>query len=293
MAIINYSDQLKYTGKGYIDAKMMPVNTVDDLKKIPITQRFEGFTVTVLNGGDPVDYWLIGGVANKYWVPKTIKGVHKDLKLTLEEGFLKLNDREGQVGESIDLNTFFPEITDLYISSVDYTTTNENDVDGIFLCFTYSDNSKKYLDMSNFLSNTYEPGSGIVIDGNVISIDDAIFGRIESIEQSIDNQKIDINDIKDRLSNVINTINQNTQKISENTIEISTLKERVNALSSASEGSTPDGKTIGITDDEQKSLYVKVLKKDGNLLKVDNNEGESGLFASIPIFCEDEELNNN
>lgn len=72
MAIINYSDQLKYTGKGYIDAKMTPVETVDDLKKIPITQRFEGFTVTVLNDGKPQDYWLVGGVANKYWVPKTV-----------------------------------------------------------------------------------------------------------------------------------------------------------------------------------------------------------------------------
>jgi hypothetical protein len=305
MAIINYSDQLKYTGRGYLDSKMMPVKTVDDLKEIPITQRFEGYTVTVLNDGNPQDYWLVGGVANKYWVPKTINGNHKDLKLVLEEGFLKLFDKDGQIGESVDLNDFFPDVpenpeesVDLYISSVEYATSDNEGNNGIFLCFTYSDENKKYLDMSQFLSNTYEQGSGIVINGNVISIDEAILGRIEVIEQVIENHKIDINDIKERLLGITNSVNENTKNISENAqsieqnrINIKSLEERVNALSSASEGSTPDGKTIGITDDEQKALYVKVLEKDGNILKVDTHDGNSGLFASIPVFYEDDELN--
>ena len=154
MGIINYSDQLKYAGKGYLDAKMMPVQTVDDLKSIPITQRFEGFTVTVLNDGNPKDYWLVGGVANKYWVPKTINGNHKDLKLVLEEGFLKLEDNDGQIGNSVDLNQFFPESEDLFIKTVDYVTENEQGDKGVFLCFTYSNESKMYLDMSHFLSKS-------------------------------------------------------------------------------------------------------------------------------------------
>lgn len=308
MAIINYSDQLKYAGRGYLDSKMMPVKTVDDLKEIPITQRFEGYTVTVLNDGNPQDYWLVGGVANKYWVPKTINGNHKDLKLVLEEGFLKLFDKDGQIGDSVDLNEFFPDVpenpeesVDLYISSVEYVTSDNEGNNGIFLCFTYSDDNKKYLDMSQFLSNTYEQGSGIVIDGNVISLDGVIVGRIETLEQVIEEHKIDIKDIKERLSNissVINTVNENSKKISENTkiieqnrLNITSLEERVNALSSAAEGSTPDGKTIGITDDEQKALYVKILEKNGNILKVDTHEGNSGLFASIPVFYEDDELN--
>lgn len=292
MAIINYSDQLKYTGRGYIDAKMMPVQTVEDLKEIPITQRFEGYTVTVLNDGNPQDYWLIGGVANKYWVPKTINGNHKDLKLILEEGFLKLHDNDGQVGNSVNLNDLFPD--DMYISSVDYSTSDNDGNNGVFLCFTYSDDSKKYLDMSQFLSNTYEQGSGIVIDGKVISLDGAIIGRIENLEQVIEEHKIDIKDIKERLSNIsnlINSVNENSKKIEQNRVNITSLEERVNALSSAYEGSTPDGKTIDITNDEKKALYVKVLEKDGNILKVDTHEGNSGLFASIPVFYEDDELN--
>ena len=309
MAIINYTDQLKYTGRGYLDAKMMPVQSVDDLKNIPLSQRFEGFTVTVLNDGNPQDYWLVGGTTNKYWLPKTVSANHNSLKLILEEGFLKLMDNNNQLGDSIDLNNFFPEepenpeeTVDLYISSVDYATEDDNNNQGIFLCFTYSDETKKYLDMSQFLSNTYEAGSGIVIDGQVISLDSAIVGRIESLETTVEEHKVDIKDIKDRLANIseiLKQVNENSTKISENTAaidenktEISILTERVNALSSAAEGSTPDGKTIGITDDGQKALYVKVLEKDGNILKVENHEGNSGLFASIPVFYEDEELNN-
>lgn len=366
MAIINYTDQIKYTGKGYLDAKMMPVKTVDDLKKIPSTQRFEGLTVVVLNDGAPQDYWLIGGVSNSCWKPKTANNFN-DLKLTLEDGFLKLMNKDIQLGEAVNLNEFFPEPTDkLYITTVDYTTENNNGETGIFMCFTYSDGTKKYLDMAQFLANTYEPGSGIVIEGNVISIDSAINNRFDSIENEISvlkndvtnlsselndkvsqdefNQNItEVNDkinsvnekvaekadvkdlellegvvtelsdninaekeerksadlehtnqiesLRDRLNTLTTSIETNKTNIDNNTASIAALKARVDALSSASEGSTPDGETIGITDDERKALYVKILEKEGNMLSVDSENGMTGLYASVPLFCEDEELN--
>lgn len=161
MAIINYTDQLKYTGKGYLDSKMMPVNTYSDLQNIPRPQRFEGLTITVLNNGNPQDYWLIGGTSNSCWVPKT--------------------------------------------------ATNQIEI--------------------------------------------------------------------------------NKENINKNKVDIKALTDRVNALSASAEGSTPDGKTIGITDDEQKALYVKVLNKEGNMLSVENENGESGLCAFIPFYCEDDEIN--
>lgn len=312
MAIINYTDQLKYTGKGYLDAKMMPVNTVDDLKAISLTQRFEGFTVTVLNDGNPQDYWLVGGITNKCWVPKTNANDYKDLKLVLEEGFLKLLNGEDELGESINLNDFFPEKPedddpsfDLYIDSVEYCTVNGEGEEGVFLRFNYSDSSVKYLDMSHFLSKTYEPGSGIVIDGNVISLDAAILGRIEfleteiqhtkkSLEEEIIERKKAIDSIQEKLNKLANLqddIKSNTDNINELRSDINILEERVNAISSIGEGLTPDGETIGISNDETKSLFVKILNKEGNILKKDKNEnGESGLYATIPIFLEDEEL---
>lgn len=60
--VTNMTKQLKYTGKGYLDYKMQPVDTVAELRA-KFTNRNElklGLTVTVLNAnGDnkPVDYW--------------------------------------------------------------------------------------------------------------------------------------------------------------------------------------------------------------------------------------------
>lgn len=284
MAIINYTDQIKYAGKGYLDAKMMPVQTVDDLKDIPPTQRFEGLTVVVLNEGNPQDYWLIGGISNSCWVPKNANNFN-DLKLILEEGFLKLMNADTQLGEAIDFNSFFPESdnVDLYISSVDYTTENDKDEKGIFMCFTYSDGNKKYLDMSQFLANTYEAGDGIVINGNVISIDSAIKGRIESIETKLAS-KADITDVES-LEEAVTEVAKNVASVSDevnvNKSNIELLQARINALN--------DNETIGINNGG--SLYVKILKKDGNLLSVGKENGESGLCAFIPVYCEDEELN--
>jgi hypothetical protein len=284
MAIINYTDQLKYAGKGYLDAKMMPVNTFDDLKSIPPTQRFEGLTVVVLNDGNPQDYWLIGGTSNSCWVPKTASNFN-DLKLVLEEGFLKLMNADAQLGEAVDFNSFFPESdnVDLYINSIDYTTENGNGENGIFMCFTYSDESKKYLDMSQFLANTYEAGDGIVINGNVISIDSAIKGKIESIETELAS-KADIKDVElleAAVTEVAKDVASVSADVNVNKTNIASLQARINALN--------DNKTIGITNEG--SLYVKILKKDGNLLSFGEENGESGLCAFIPVYCEDEELN--
>lgn len=284
MAIINYTDQIKYAGKGYLDAKMMPVQTVDDLKKIPPTQRFEGLTVVVLNEGNPQDYWLIGGTSNSCWVPKNANNFN-DLKLILEDGFLKLMNADTQLGDAVDFNSFFPESdnVDLYISSIDYTTKNDKDENGIFMCFTYSDSTKKYLDMSQFLANTYEAGDGIVINGNVISIDSAIKGKIESIETKLAS-KADVRDVElleAAVTEVAKDVASVSAEVNVNKTNIASLQARINALN--------DNKTIGITSEG--SLYVKILKKDGNLLSIGEENGELGLCAFIPVYCEDEGLN--
>lgn len=60
--------------KGPLDAKQTPADTYEeliDLSRIPRTQRYQGLTVTVLNGGNPVEYWLVGGTTNACWKVKT------------------------------------------------------------------------------------------------------------------------------------------------------------------------------------------------------------------------------
>lgn len=87
--VTNLTKQLKYTGKGYIDNKMQPVETVAELeskfaKKNELTL---GLVVTVLNpNGDdkPVDYWYYypydatteeyDTTAEPNWYPKEYPG---------------------------------------------------------------------------------------------------------------------------------------------------------------------------------------------------------------------------
>lgn len=56
-------NQYIYNGPGYLDAKIQPVESVDDLNSILLRQRFVGLTVTVIHpdGPDskPADYWLV------------------------------------------------------------------------------------------------------------------------------------------------------------------------------------------------------------------------------------------
>lgn len=87
MAVLTYSDQIVFNGRGYLDSKMQPVATLEDLQKIPRTQRFVGLTVTVLDDGSgkPQDYWIKSGVK---WVKKTIT-IEGNVTLPLEG-----NDKE-------------------------------------------------------------------------------------------------------------------------------------------------------------------------------------------------------
>lgn len=196
MAIINYTDQLRYAGRGYLDAKMMPVQTIDDLKTISLTQRFEGLTITVLNDGSgiPQDYWLVGGITNQYWVKKG-SNVNNE----------KIEELESKINNEI------------------------------------SEREKAIIDLQTRLDN------------------------LSKLQTEIEVNRNDISNIK-------------------NDLEV--LDVKVNELSFA-----PDEETIGVKKDESKTLYVKVLEKEGNILKQEKNEnGEKGLFASIPVFFEDEEL---
>ena len=204
-----------------------------------------------------------------------------DLRIILEEGFLKLESGGEQLGEVIDFNEFFAaNDNDTFIDTIDYTASNDKGERGVFLCFTYNNGTQKYLDMGQFLNTVYEPGAGIVIENNIISLDEAILGRITALETTVNENKTAIQDINTRLSALGVSVNTNTS-------DIATLKERVDSLLDTTEKLVPDNLTIGIND----GIYVKVLEKEGNMLMVDTNDaGESGLYAHIPVFYEDEEL---
>lgn len=69
--IVYNANQVKFGGKGYLDAKMQPVSTVNDLPS-EVTEIFNGLSVVVLSDdeGKQSEYWRVNG----QWVKKTTGG---------------------------------------------------------------------------------------------------------------------------------------------------------------------------------------------------------------------------
>ena len=67
---VTIQEQYYSTAKGPLDAKLTPAEDyieLNDMTRIPRAHRYVGLTVTVLNSGSPVEYWLVGGTTNKSW----------------------------------------------------------------------------------------------------------------------------------------------------------------------------------------------------------------------------------
>lgn len=79
MPVITYDKQIDYEGNAYLDPKMVPVQTHEDMFNIPFSNRFEGLKCTVKedseNNNKQTEYWLDGGIENENWVRATSDGV--------------------------------------------------------------------------------------------------------------------------------------------------------------------------------------------------------------------------
>lgn len=62
-----FGKQLYINDAKYLDAKLQPVQTKDELLAMPRQQRFEGLEVMVL--GEGRKYILSGGTKDSNWVP--------------------------------------------------------------------------------------------------------------------------------------------------------------------------------------------------------------------------------
>lgn len=99
---ISVTDQ-KFINSGlYLDSKMQPVATINDLFNIPIKRRFVGMEVVVIkdSDGNMSKYWLEGGTKDKHWKRKSYgvayeegKGVIiKDGKISIDETYVVTNN---------------------------------------------------------------------------------------------------------------------------------------------------------------------------------------------------------
>jgi len=123
MAVVYNSNQVKYGGRGYLDAKMQPVNTLADLPK-DITEVFDGMTVVVLNDGSgkPHDYWRVNG----QWVKKDNEDVAEAVS-ALSETVSELQAQVDAFKDTDELTNYYDKekidekLDDAIDASADYT----------------------------------------------------------------------------------------------------------------------------------------------------------------------------
>lgn len=268
MAILNYGNQFKYVGYGYLDSKTTPVKTVSELETNAIalgSYYTPGMKVTVLSDEDfgTVDYFL-----NENFEWKRLIDFNKlSLSLIEEKNNINgktnyicqlqyLNDvnKKVKLGDPVNLSFLIEEFenVNVFVKNAEIVL-NDGKNNGLFIKFTYNNGNVFYSDITTLKPQTYSNGVGVLIgEGNVITIDENWFDswfntKIESINTS--------------LTSLSKTIENISKSVNNNTTDISNL----NGLLS---------KIRGVE-------YIK----PGNNIKVESSEdGYLTISAEIPEF---------
>lgn len=263
MAILNYGNQFKYSGNGYIDHKMAPVETVEDLEtNVGVLSSYytPGMKVTVLNDGEfgTVEYFL-----NDDYEWKRFIDLNK-LSLSLDKGnydndettdyLLQLhytNNRNELValGEAIDLSMLLEDVesrietlenkpdvefedTNTFISSAEVVLNNEEE-NGLFIKFTYNNGDVFYTDITSIQPKTYESGVGILIgEDNVVSINEEWFEswfetKIEEFNSRLTDVETATETLKTNLTTLSETLLLISGKANANEEEIAKINSKL------------------------------------------------------------------
>ena len=94
---IDLTEKLRYSN-GYVD-NSVSVDTFNDLMNVPMSNRFVGVTVTVLNfyNGIPADFWLVIGTNKKYWRLKGLPQVESLSDLNAIKDLCVFTNSQGNV----------------------------------------------------------------------------------------------------------------------------------------------------------------------------------------------------
>lgn len=260
MAILNYGNQFKYSGEGYLDSKMAPVNTVDELERNVGTLSslyVPGMKVMVLND-EPfgaVEYFL----NDNYEWKRVLDLNHLTLSLDKEdlgndgseEVHLQLMYKNEVVGNAIDLSVLLEGVekrldvleeqgsgdvidTNTFINSAELVT-EYNGENGIFIKFVYNDGTDFAADITALEPKVYSQGAGILIgEGNVISVDEDWFAqwferKVNEFNERFFTIEGDIDDINKRLTTLSQSLTAISGKVDTNTSNISTALTQIAA----------------------------------------------------------------
>lgn len=321
MAILNYGNQFKYSGKGYIDTKMTPVNTkeeLDNISKSNLSLLYTpGMKVMVLNDEvfGPCEYYL----TNDYqW--KRVLDLNQ-LSLSFDKGdfegndgkkeaYLQLNYKGEIIGEPVDISGLLEDVekrletlenkedviiedTNTFVETVEIVTEKEGE-NGLFIKFTYNDGNSFFSDITELEPKTYSEGVGILIgEDNVISVNESWFdtwfdGKINDLEERLNTIASNVSSLSDSLTAISNSVSANTQHISNALLQISSnlsaITEERKAREDAIAKEIADREASIKTLSEQfaKIRGVEYIKSGSNINVVEDEQGYVTISANIP-----------
>lgn len=305
MAVINYSDQFKYAGKGYMDAKIAPVANLDDLTSISsfVLAKYytPGMVVMVLDDGHgkgPTQYVLTNDyVWEKLSGDANLGDVEERIE-TIEDNVVSLDARMGEIASKTNENA--EKIGTLtnkleQIAGIDKLKAGENivfssDEDGnLVISAEVPEIEIPEIDLTE-IENRIGAVEGEIDNLEVAykAADNALSGRLDTLAGRMTNAETGITanaesvqTLNNRLSEIAGIVTGNTDnikaldsKVNVITGEVETIKNRLDSITSGEGDIAVDG--ITIQKDENKKLSVKISSEDGNALTVN----EDGLFSS-------------
>lgn len=311
MAILNYGNQFKYSGEGYIDSKMAPVNNIDELERnagILSSLYVPGMKVMVLNDEPfgPMEYYL-----NDDYEWKRVFDFNK-LTLSLDnddlgndgtkETHLQLMYKNEILGDAIDLSVLLKDVeerieslekqevvedTNTFVVNAELVT-EYNGENGIFIKFVYNDGNDFAADITALEPKTYSEGIGILIgEDNVISVNEVWFNewfesKIDKLNEKLATIESDIDGINENLTNLSQSLTAISGKVDTNTSNISEVK----TLAEAAQAKANENETKVITLAEQlaKIRGVEYIKPGDNVSVVGNEDGSVTISANVPEF---------
>ena len=316
MAVINYSDQFKYAGKGYMDAKVAPVANLDDLTSISsfVLAKYytPGMVVMVLDDGrgkGPTQYVLTNDyVWEKLSGDANLGDVEERID-TIEDNVVSLDARMGEIASKTNENS--EKIGTLtkkleQIAGIDKLKAGENIV--------FSSDDEGNLVISAEVPEIEIPEIDLTeienrigaVEGEIDSIeiaykaaDDALSNRLDTLAGRMTNAETGITANAEAVQTLNNRLNEIAGVVSGNSEEIKALDSVFNDFAATTDSKinviTGEVETIKnrldsitsgegdivvdditIQKDENKKLSVKISTEDGNALTVN----EDGLFSS-------------
>ena len=256
MAVINYSDQFKYAGKGYMDAKVAPVANLDDLTSISsfVLAKYytPGMVVMVLDDGrgkGPTQYVLTNDYVWEKISDDTNLGDMEERIDTIESSVVSLDTRMSEIASKSNENS--EKIGTLtnkleQIAGIEKLKAGENIV--------FSSDEEGNLVISAEVPEIEIPEIDLTeIENRIGAVEgdvDNLAGRIEATESGITAIEEAYKAADDALSNRLNTLAgrmTNVESgITANAEDVQTLNNRLNEIAGIVSGNNEEIKALDL-----------------------------------------------